>query len=272
MGFGAILAGAGAAGQVAGGLLGARAQDRAAALSQRAFAPSAEERAATRATFAAETRDIARREAELVELSKALVAAGGNLQGLLSGEDASVLGPLRESLARDRAELRRRLRDQLGPGAEFSTAGAQALAEFDRRAQLTMEQAQQASIGQMASIVQGPRRGVIDPNFANLMHASLAGRSAAADVAALSERGNLARANMLSGLGRSAFQAGTLSSIFGGGGGGGGAAAMQTRQDTANLMASMRGGAIAQGIDNLGAMPPSQPVLRPAPIDLSTGR
>lgn len=218
MAFGAILGGA--AGQVAGGLLGARAQDKAARAAAGAFAPSAEELSATRASFAAEERDIARRETELIQLSRAMTLAGGNLGDILAGKEASSLGPLRGQIERDRAQLRQRLRERLGSGFETSTAGSQALNEFDRQAELALTEAQQAQTGLLAGIAQGNRRGVIDPNFANLMNASLAGRSAAADVAAGQFRGDISRANILSNLGKSAFSAGTLSSIFGGGGGG----------------------------------------------------
>lgn len=219
MGFGAILAGVGAAGQVAGGLIGARAQDRAAAASQRAFAPTAEELELRKSLFAAEGRDVSRREAEIVELSRAMTLAGQNLGDILSGKEASSLGPLRGQIDRDRAQLRQRLRERLGSGFETSTAGSQALNEFDRQAELALTQAQQAQTGLLGQIAQGNRRGITNPNLPNLFQSSLSQRSQAADIAALGEAGNLSRAQTLGSLGQSAFSAGTLSSIFGGAGG-----------------------------------------------------
>ena len=211
-----IAAGIGA--QALGGFLAGRAQDKAAGAAQRAFAPSAEEIAFQRQAFAAEGRDIGRREAEIVQLSRALEQAGMNLGDLLKGKESASLSPFRGEIERQRNLLRQQLAQRLGPGFETSTAGSQALNEFERQASAGLIGAQQQDIALQSSIAQGNRPGITSQGALGLMGQSLNERTNAADIAALGQSGNITRAQTIGSLGQSATSFGTLGAIFGGGG------------------------------------------------------
>jgi hypothetical protein len=215
MAFPLIAAGVGA--QALGGFLAGRAQDKAAKAAGRAFAPTAEEIAFQRQAFAAEGRDIGRREAEIIQLSRAMEQAGLNLGDLLKGRESASLSPLRGEIDRQRNLLRQQLAQRLGPGFETSTAGSQALNEFERQAAAGLIGAQQQDIALQAGIAQGNRRGITSEGALGLMGRSLENRTAAADIAALGQSGAITRAQTIGSLGQTAMNFGTLSSIFGGG-------------------------------------------------------
>lgn len=95
------------------------------------------------------------RQAELFNsIDPAVMEASEQALSLLKGEDARSLAPLREERKSQRQALVNRLREQLGPGGETSTAGIQALNEFDRQTSSQMNRAQQASLGQLFGIAQ----------------------------------------------------------------------------------------------------------------------
>lgn len=100
------------------------------------------------------------RQAELYNsLDPAVLAASEQALKLIQGEEAKSLAPLREQRKRQRQELVDRLREQLGPGAETSTAGMQALNQFDQQTSMGLNQAQQLSLAQMFNMAQSGAAG-----------------------------------------------------------------------------------------------------------------
>lgn len=82
-------------------------------------------------------------------LDPAIMEASKQALGLLKGQEAGTLAPLRKQRDRQRQKLLDSLREQLGPGAETSSAGIQALANFDLDTSSQLENAQQSSLGQL---------------------------------------------------------------------------------------------------------------------------
>lgn len=78
--------------------------------------------------------------------------AAAQANAMMNGQEASILGPLHNQIANQRAQLVQQLAQQYGPGYASSSAGIQALNQFDQNAQMTLAQAQQSSIGQMSGI------------------------------------------------------------------------------------------------------------------------
>lgn len=76
-------------------------------------------------------RQVARQEQLIEATDPALKEAARQALGLLQGREASSLAPVRQQRERQRNVLLNTLREQLGPGAETSTAGIQALTQFD---------------------------------------------------------------------------------------------------------------------------------------------
>lgn len=72
--------------------------------------------------------------------------AGQQALQLLQGQESAVLSPLRRQRDVQREQLRGRLRQQLGPGFETSSAGAQALNQFDVQSQDLFTQAQASTL------------------------------------------------------------------------------------------------------------------------------
>jgi len=126
----------------------AAAQERSAQLQvglgreQLAFAKSSQERAVSAAESPQELaalekslrfqeRDLERQEQLIEALDPALREAATQSLAVLKGEGAAALGPVRRQRERQRKLLVDRLREQLGPGAETSSIGRQALNQFD---------------------------------------------------------------------------------------------------------------------------------------------
>jgi len=82
-------------------------------------------------------------------LDPAVLEASQQALGLMRGEEAKSLGPLKNQIATQRQQLVDRLREQLGPGAETSTAGMQALNQFDQQSSMQLGQAQEQSMGNL---------------------------------------------------------------------------------------------------------------------------
>ena len=124
----------------------------------REAAPSVSELRALEGSIAGQERNIARQERLLQSIDPAILEASQQALALLRGEESKTLKPLREERQRQRAQLVNQLRAQLGPGAETSTAGIQALNQFDQQSSLGLAQAQQAglqAVGQTAATFSG---------------------------------------------------------------------------------------------------------------------
>ena len=84
-----------------------------------------------------------RRSERLVDaIDPALLEAGKQATELLQGKEASVLGPMKNQRQMQRQQLIDTLRQQMGPGAETSQAGLNALAKFDAETSTQLGNAQ----------------------------------------------------------------------------------------------------------------------------------
>jgi hypothetical protein len=99
----------------------------------------------------AQERSLANQEKLLAQIDPTIMEASQQALKLLRGESSSVLAPALEQRRQQREKLLASLREQLGPGAETSTAGIQALNRFDSESNsLAAGQQQQAlqNVGQ----------------------------------------------------------------------------------------------------------------------------
>jgi hypothetical protein len=90
-----------------------------------------------------------RQEKLFQSIDPAIMEASKQAFQLLQGQEAKSLAPLKASRQRQRQKLMDRLREQLGPGAETSTAGIQALNQFDQQTSEQLSGAQERSIGNL---------------------------------------------------------------------------------------------------------------------------
>jgi hypothetical protein len=91
-------------------------------------------------------KNLARQEKLISEIDPTVIEASQQALKLLRGEQAASLGPLKNQRAQQRQKLLNTLREQLGPGAETSTAGIQALTRFDAETDSLFSNAQQSAI------------------------------------------------------------------------------------------------------------------------------
>jgi hypothetical protein len=94
-------------------------------------------------------RGLARQEKLAAAIDPVTLEASQQALGLLRGEEAQALAPLRKQRQRQRQELINSLREQMGPGAESSSAGLQALRKFDTQTSETLAGAQSGALGQL---------------------------------------------------------------------------------------------------------------------------
>lgn len=107
------------------------------------------------------------RQAELFRsIDPAIMEASQQALSILRGEDSAQSTGIAKRRAGERDKLVSRLREQLGPGAETSTAGIQALSKFDSET----EELQQNSLGQLFGMAQAGAqgRGALNQSTANL--------------------------------------------------------------------------------------------------------
>jgi hypothetical protein len=158
--FTSIALGVGAAASAAGSIIGGNAQE-AAAQAQLAeqrknrkealklAKPSAQELAQIKKQIEVTDRAVARQEKLLAAVDPALMEAGKQALELLKGKEAAVLDPMKRQRAEQRRMLEDRLRQQLGPGFETSSAGIEALSRFDTQTQDLLTGAQSQAVGQL---------------------------------------------------------------------------------------------------------------------------
>lgn len=109
------------------------------------------------ATKALET-DLVAREKLIASADPALIEAGRQALQLLKGQEAASLDPIRRQRQRDRERLQDNLRQRLGSGFETSTAGTQALNDFDAQTGDLLTGAQQSSLNQLLGVTQNVRQ------------------------------------------------------------------------------------------------------------------
>jgi hypothetical protein len=103
---------------------------------------------------------IAKDEELLHAVDPALKEAGMQAYRLMKGQQAEALAPIRAERARQRVGLETALRDQLGSGYKTSTAGFQALSQFDQQTAATLQQTQDATLQSFLGISAGVRPDV----------------------------------------------------------------------------------------------------------------
>lgn len=179
----------------------------------------------------------------LASADPALIETGRQALDLMQGKSAAALAPIQNQRAQQRQQLMQQLQTQLGPGAANSSAGIQALNNFDQQTSNLMAGAQQNTLNSFLGYTSGARsmgqaqqqQGIT--NLENLTNQSQGMRINAVRGASvnggLAQMGNLANAQAnqagmgsLIGMGAAAFGGGgvgSLGSLFGGSGGGGGA-------------------------------------------------
>lgn len=123
-------------------------------------APTPSQLSAYGVSLGAQERNVQRMETLAQSLDPGLVSMGKQLKDLAEGKSAPVLSNLQNQRALQRSQLVDQLKQQLGPGAETSTAGQQALSRFDNETANTMSQAQQGYMGQIMNMsTQGGQLG-----------------------------------------------------------------------------------------------------------------
>lgn len=149
---------ANATGQAADAQLAQQQQDRSQAMSL--MTPSAQQMQQLQQAMATNSQVINQSQQLLAAADPALIAAANNAQQLLQGGSSPLLAPIQNQRAQQRAQLTQQLQQQLGPGYATSSAGIQALQNFDQSTSNLMTQAQQATLGQlMGSVGQGAQLG-----------------------------------------------------------------------------------------------------------------
>jgi hypothetical protein len=97
-------------------------------------------------------KNLSRQEQLISQLDPTIIEASQQALRLLKGEQASSMGPLKQQRDMQRQKLLASLRAQLGPGAETSTAGIQALTRFDMETGQLMSGAQQQMLGTLGNV------------------------------------------------------------------------------------------------------------------------
>lgn len=97
-------------------------------------------------------RNLSRQEQLISQLDPTIIEASQQALRLLRGESSSTLAPIQAQRDQQRQKLLNSLRQQLGPGAESSTAGIQALTRFDAETNQLMSSQQQNALQGLGSL------------------------------------------------------------------------------------------------------------------------
>lgn len=113
-------------------------------------------------------KNLARQEQLISQIDPTILEASQQALKLLRGEQSSTLAPIQRQRDQQRQKLLNQLREQLGPGAETSTAGIQALTRFDAETNNLMAGQQQSAI-QMLGNTAGQFNSVRPDMFREIM-------------------------------------------------------------------------------------------------------
>lgn len=102
--------------------------------------------------IANQERNLSRQEQLISQIDPTVIEASQQALRLLRGEESSTLAPLKNQRATQRQKLVSMLREQLGPGAETSTAGIQALTRFDAETDNIFAGAQQQALSNLGGL------------------------------------------------------------------------------------------------------------------------
>jgi hypothetical protein len=136
----------------------AQAQEAAAGRQQelaQAAADSPQQLAAIERQLGVQEKSLARQEKLAAAIDPVTLEASQQALGLLRGEESRSLDPIRKQRQRQRNALLDSLRENLGPGAESSSAGLQALRNFDLQTSDQLAGAQSGALSQIFGIAQG---------------------------------------------------------------------------------------------------------------------
>jgi hypothetical protein len=178
----AAVVGVGLASQAIGGSQAASAAGKAARAQQKAAArqqkmaieasKSPQELESLERSLATQDKALARQEKLVEAIDPVTLEASRQALGLLRGEESKALDPIRRQRQRQRKAMIDTLREQLGPGAETSSAGIQALQNFDTQTSEQIEGAQSGALGQLFGIAntgsQGRQLQQVSQGFGNV--------------------------------------------------------------------------------------------------------
>lgn len=102
--------------------------------------------------IANQEKNLSRQEQLISQIDPTIIEASQQALKLLRGENSSVLAPLQNQRNLARQKLVNQLREQLGPGAETSTAGIQALNRFDSETSSLTAGAQQQALQNIGGV------------------------------------------------------------------------------------------------------------------------
>jgi hypothetical protein len=97
-------------------------------------------------------KNLSRQEQLIASLDPAIIEAAQQALKLMRGEESSTLAPMKQQRAMQRQKLLSQLREQLGPGAETSTMGQQAIMRFDSETSNLFAGAQQQALGNLGGV------------------------------------------------------------------------------------------------------------------------
>jgi hypothetical protein len=97
-------------------------------------------------------RNLARQEQLISQIDPTIIEASQQALRLLKGEESSTLAPLKRQRMMQREKLLASLRQQMGPGAESSSAGLQALNRFDAETDNLFASGQQQALGNLGGL------------------------------------------------------------------------------------------------------------------------
>jgi len=100
-------------------------------------------------SLALQERNMARQEKLVSEIDPTIIEASQQALKLMRGDTSSTLAPMQNQRNQQRQQLVNSLRAQLGPGAETSSAGQQALSNFDSQSSSLFANAQQNAISNL---------------------------------------------------------------------------------------------------------------------------
>lgn len=97
-------------------------------------------------------KNLQRQETMISQIDPTIIEASQQALRLLRGESSSTLAPVQNQRNLQRQKLVNTLREQMGPGAETSTAGMQALTKFDSETNNLMAGQQQSALSNLGNI------------------------------------------------------------------------------------------------------------------------
>ncbi len=102
--------------------------------------------------IANQEKNLSRQEQMIAQIDPTIIEASQQALRLLKGEQSSALAPAQRQREQQRQTLLNTLREQLGPGAENSTAGMQAISRFDSETNNLLANQQQAAIQNLGGV------------------------------------------------------------------------------------------------------------------------